>query len=524
MPSDVPRHDPAAVTTAPPPTTFATPQAALRLYRATFDDLTTLDELVALTSADPGIAAEVLRVANSARFVRGDGVRSLREALVVVGLRVVRRIALGVGARETTSRLGLPAALLEAFWWQSSVRAATCATLARGLGVNEDEAFSIGLLQDLGLLILLHEQPDRVAGWPWLFQVDVDARRSLELEFFHDDHARRFAVVAHAWGLPQNIVDAVCAHHDAERLATLPAATAVHARLAAVADVVAAMPVHDPGDEAMHAAIAQLGLRDASATLHELPRCCDETAIALGLTRPTLDVDGLARAALRELVERGQREALRLIALERSIEERLVADEASKRAQAELWKKAYTDPLTGLGNRRAFDEAFERLLSECRRDGLPLSLLVFDVDHFKLVNDRFGHDAGDAVLRAIGAVLVRHTRASDVRARIGGEEFVVLLPGAGEAVGERIAEKIRATTAELNVQHEQHALAVTISAGGRTIPAVGDDLPAAALRAFREADAALYLSKRRGRDRVTWACDDGPSVRGRAPLAQSANM
>jgi diguanylate cyclase (GGDEF)-like protein len=163
-------------------------------------------------------------------------------------------------------------------------------------------------------------------------------------------------------------------------------------------------------------------------------------------------------------------------------------------ANARLAALATTDPLTGLANRRAFDEALAREAALVGRGARPLSLVLLDVDHFKGFNDAFGHPAGDEVLRRVGAVLRSCCRATDVAARTGGEEFAVLLPGTeGEGAG-ALAERLRRAVAA----GPWPLRAVTVSAGVATLGAGGG----AAERLVAAADRALYQAKRDGRNRV----------------------
>jgi diguanylate cyclase (GGDEF)-like protein len=161
--------------------------------------------------------------------------------------------------------------------------------------------------------------------------------------------------------------------------------------------------------------------------------------------------------------------------------------------------RASTDVLTGLPNRRYFDE-FCALLAERRRADDAVGILMVDIDHFKRVNDRFGHDVGDAVLRAVAGVIAGAVRDDDVPARYGGEEFVVLLRNPSGPVALEIAERIRLAIARLDLQ----ALGPgPISASVGAAVQVDADQPIADLLA--DADRALYRAKRAGRDRVVAA-------------------
>jgi diguanylate cyclase (GGDEF)-like protein len=168
------------------------------------------------------------------------------------------------------------------------------------------------------------------------------------------------------------------------------------------------------------------------------------------------------------------------------------------RMQAELSRQAFSDPLTGLPNRRAFTARFDEALARARRQNEPLSLLIFDLDHFKQVNDRHGHAAGDAVLRHVATVVGAASRGEDIFARIGGEEFGCLLPGLDGDAAIAVADRLRAQLAEVPALIGGHMLNVTLSGGLATFPNDGDTWD----RLFSEADARLYRAKQGGRNRV----------------------
>jgi diguanylate cyclase (GGDEF)-like protein len=164
-----------------------------------------------------------------------------------------------------------------------------------------------------------------------------------------------------------------------------------------------------------------------------------------------------------------------------------------------LEAEARVDPLTGLLNRRGFEERIAPLTT---RAGTILTVVVFDLDHFKAINDEHGHEQGDHVLRWVATVLTEQARGADIVARRGGEEFVVLLPRADAAAAHRFAERVRvaldAPAAAARLRHGvPGSLRVTVSAGVASghVPTSVDDLIATA-------DAALYAAKRAGRDRT----------------------
>ncbi len=166
---------------------------------------------------------------------------------------------------------------------------------------------------------------------------------------------------------------------------------------------------------------------------------------------------------------------------------------------AESVEMAITDPLTGLHNRRYMEGHMKTLVSDALRVGRHLSLLVADIDHFKAVNDTYGHDVGDAVLREFALRLKRNTRGVDLACRMGGEEFVIIMPDTDVARAYQIGERLRASVAAENFAVAgETGIRVTASVGIGTLERA-DDTPETV---FKRADNALYAAKRRGRNRV----------------------
>jgi diguanylate cyclase (GGDEF)-like protein len=173
------------------------------------------------------------------------------------------------------------------------------------------------------------------------------------------------------------------------------------------------------------------------------------------------------------------------------------------KAQSDLLRSlVFVDGLTGVANRRRFDEALRDEWQHCRRAGTALTLLMIDIDHFKRYNDRYGHLVGDACLKRIAAVLQAGLRrACDVVARYGGEEFACLLPECDQPAGRAKAGELCAAVAALDIPHADSPTAqrVTLSVGVATLRPNGVNDPTALVAA---ADAALYEAKRAGRNRV----------------------
>ncbi len=176
-----------------------------------------------------------------------------------------------------------------------------------------------------------------------------------------------------------------------------------------------------------------------------------------------------------------------------------------KIAMQDLQEQAITDPLTGLHNARHLREILPREMLRARRKDSPLAAIMIDVDHFKRVNDSLGHEAGDGVLKELGALLKKSIRGSDITCRYGGEEFAIILADATSEGARRRAEDIRAAVKRLELHHGSKPIGdLTVSLGVALFPYHADQ----ATTLLRKADEALYQAKAAGRDRVV-VCDAG---------------
>lgn len=182
----------------------------------------------------------------------------------------------------------------------------------------------------------------------------------------------------------------------------------------------------------------------------------------------------------------------------RDITERRKAERALQEAKTELQTQAHTDPLTGLYNRRFFMQRLAEEGERLRRHSNMLSCLLFDLDHFKKVNDTYGHDAGDAVLKMVSEMTNKATRITDVAARVGGEEFAMLLPETDAQGAVNLANRLRESIANGEVVVNNQRISITASIGIVTVNKLGDNLDAL----LGQADKALYRAKDGGRNMV----------------------
>jgi diguanylate cyclase (GGDEF)-like protein len=184
-----------------------------------------------------------------------------------------------------------------------------------------------------------------------------------------------------------------------------------------------------------------------------------------------------------------------VLAVERAMEKKRLRD-TNQQLMKQLETLSLTDALTQVGNRRAFDQALERESARALRHSHALSLVLLDIDHFKKINDTYGHEGGDEVLRVVAASFAAGLRKGDSLYRYGGEEFVAILPVANLAGGTEVGRRLIGAVAKARVKVGERKVEVTSSAGVACLDAAGGT------EALARADAALYEAKRTGRNRV----------------------
>jgi diguanylate cyclase (GGDEF)-like protein/PAS domain S-box-containing protein len=214
-------------------------------------------------------------------------------------------------------------------------------------------------------------------------------------------------------------------------------------------------------------------------------------------SNPIYDASGTIVAfngIMRDIHERKQYQQ-RLEETNRQLQEQLQENVA---LHALLTEQTLRDPLTGLHNRRYLEETLPRELSRAKRVGYPMALIMVDLDHFKRVNDTYGHPTGDAVLRAMASILLHGAREGDIICRFGGEEFLVALPNMTIERAQTRAKAWQTALGSASIQHGAFSVQITLSAGISAFPDNGADVETL----LHRADEALYRAKANGRNRV----------------------
>jgi diguanylate cyclase len=227
-----------------------------------------------------------------------------------------------------------------------------------------------------------------------------------------------------------------------------------------------------------------------------------ETASAVLVTTMFLSWPALLGYAAAIRINLGSRRAYTLWQQSEQMNKRLEVEILhSKELEAELQRQALTDPLTGLSNRRHYEMLFKREHERCRRHGSVMTLGMIDLDHFKRINDNYGHDVGDQVLKFVAEVMQRPLRHSDILGRFGGEEFILILPDTSLQQAESIAERMRQALEDDGLIQGDALIKITATFGLTQVRPDDVDIQ----DSVRRADEALYQGKRSGRNKVTLA-------------------
>ncbi|MCA9114214.1 MAG: HDOD domain-containing protein [Planctomycetaceae bacterium] len=487
------------------------PSVAVRLLDVSRDPDAEIQDVVAVIRQDPAIAARILKATNSAYFGFRHEVTSIDRAVPLLGTTVVTSLALSFSLVEAAMTTGPMVAHYRNYWMQSVVQGVAAEALCQhskdGL---ECEFFLAGLLTDLGRLAMLKTIPEeyRVV----LEQVEAERMALTEAEQARlgFDHVMISQKLMEKWGLPPSLREAVKLHHStvAELKEHEPDGPRELVRALMLASSMGDFCCGADSGPALNR------LRELSSELYDF----SEEQLQEFILQVRTSLDSAAELFSVNPDEVPEPEDLLAQANEHLAElamrEHMAGSQAAARShQAELEKKelelanhrlqqqAMHDPLTRIYNRQFFDETLGREVDRARREAQPIGVIFCDIDHFKQLNDNYGHRFGDFVLQKVAAAFSAALGKSDVLARYGGEEFVVIVSQPTEKGLARLSERIRAMVQDSVIESEGVQVQVTVSVGA-ALAMPGRDAARLAETLVVEADAAMYDSKRNGRNQV----------------------
>jgi diguanylate cyclase (GGDEF)-like protein len=441
-------------------------------------------------SSDAPLAAKVLNLVNSPYFGMKFKISSVKRAISLMGLNAVKNLALGFSLICNFIPPKKSSFTYSQFWKNSLVGAVAAGELASQLQKEHpEEAFLIGLLQNIGTLILAESYPQEYEKVVEMIDKSKNTIQA-ETEIFGHDHTVVGENLIHQWGLPEFFAAPIRFHHNPyllkhpslqeQSLVDILHLSSLFIELFSSAD----------SHVAVSSIIDYLDACGYSASI-------DTTGITQRISEKTKTIFPLFD------IEIDHNEHIRIIESAKAelsqLSHQLMKQVRKQYDEIEqLAKKAATDGLTRLYNKNHFIETLSREIRRSSRYGTPLSIIMIDIDHFKSINDFYGHLAGDQTLIFIAEKIKEISRRSDYIARFGGEEFVIILPSTPGAEAFLVAERLREAIQSSHVNYRQKNISVTASCGVASLDGRHRfDVDAV----IHMADTALYAAKRLGRNK-----------------------
>jgi diguanylate cyclase (GGDEF)-like protein len=505
------------------------PGVAVRIIELAQDPGIEMGKVAKAISVDPALTIKILRIANSPLYAQRGQSESLRQALVVLGLNATLTLALSfslVKSLRGNKSNGIDYPL---YWRRALLTATSARALADALHETcAEEFFLAGLLQDIGMLALERAIPALYRDTAAL-QQNHAALAEYERGRLGSDHADVGAHALRAWNIPESLCRAIGNSHQitlagvADRGSRLDRAVAL---AGPIADLFLGESSVRPFAETAQRVQRSVGLDNIAfgqilatigAIIPETESLFDTRLLSKQQAHLILDQarEVLMVRSLRVLRDIDGLKPVAEDANSRSLDRHVRSlDQRSRSVDRQVRRvdldETQRDALTGACNRAYLDQFLAREFEQSTRHGSPLSIACADLDNFALINDTYGHQAGDRILETTARILRDNTRETDLIARYGGEEFVLALPGTDAGTARRICERmVKALEA---ARHEIGAadVRITCSIGCAThAPQAGFADPAELIKA---ADRALCAAKSRGRNRAVQFESDLPQT------------
>lgn len=458
------------------------PHVAANLLDAIDDPKTTTDDLLTIISADVGLTAKLISFCNSPSQQRKHPVQTLKQAVVRVGAKRLKMLALSFSLMRTDRKNDFDQ---QTFWTKSLATAITFSEFAKFDGTPAEEAFLFGLVANVGemAMSLSSEEYRCEHQRPTLISTDELER---ETNLFGIDRFEVGKILLERWNFPSNICEEL--GKLSGDLSGDQSAIQKYLLVSKVAATLYGKTDDEYNKLAFTSATAHYNASndEIADAIQRLAVQWDDYAELLGLNaKLDVDVSVLEQKAKAKLLE-----------ISLHTEEEL---EETRERHCQLERESMQDDLTKIKNRRAYVIETGECLTRAKDERKPFAIMVLDVDFFKLVNDTYGHAAGDEVLKAIGVCLQNNCRSHDEVYRIGGEEFTIVLYDCTREQAALVAERFRKAVESLKITvGDEQDISVTASLGvswAATVTEVKVD------SYFERADEMLYEAKNSGRNR-----------------------
>ena len=477
------------------------PAVVMKVIDASKDPDIGLAEVSEIISADPALSAKLLKIANSPLYSLRRTIHNLREALTLLGLNASLTIALSFTLVKSLKGDKPKKTDQDMFWRRSLLSAAIARHMGYKLGLpNLEDLFLTSLLQDLGILVL--ECVDTS------FYQDYDSKSMahndrilLEENKLQVDHAAIGAWLLQSWRLPEKLYTAVLNSHQARVYDAEAPDAELFQQCINLASNIADIWLSEQQSDLLRGnlphikAILKIEDQEFEDFIEDINELLPEVSSLFEITISDKETrDRVLDEARELLLERN------LKVIKQSEQDRRQL-EAMEEKHKDLEDEARRDPLTGLFHRKYFEHLLEEEFENANLNRWPLTVAFIDLDNFKEVNDEHGHLIGDQVLREIASYFSSHIRQTDILARYGGDEFILMLPGSTSEVAENMLTRLlKELRNDYKEDSNQSPVKQTVSIGLAT-HIDGNDF--ANIKDFlNAADEALYKVKETGRDNL----------------------
>ena len=481
------------------------PAIAVRILEAVKKDEASFDELAKIISSDPALSAKILKVTNSSFYTLPQKIDSIPKALGVLGTNTLKNIALSFVIAKDLRGPSEGGFDFDFFWKRALTAAVSADLLSAAISDKNEDTFVTALLQDVGIVIMyLCKTRD------YLRVMDEKIASSLTIEeaekkIFNFDHQELGSEVLKHWGIPETIYGPVRYHHEYN---DIPQNLQVASNLLLLSDKMSSV-YHGTRSAEKFQDIKNIIYKEYGIEEENLESLIDSVAERCVEIFSFFEIDPGNMKPFSQILQEANKELGKLnLTYEQLIVELKQANEKAeklaqglKKANEKLREMALRDGLTGLYNHRYFQDNLDNELSRSKRYKNPFSLIMLDLDHFKRINDTYGHPVGDIVLKEVSKVIKEIIRESDTAARYGGEEFAIILPETELKGAAIVAERIRGAVELLDVDASGSNLTVTISIGVTCYQNSMGSIEKSEIIAA--ADSALYDSKKAGRNKVS---------------------
>jgi diguanylate cyclase (GGDEF)-like protein len=480
------------------------PVIAIKILELVRKDDFSFRDIAQIIETDPALVAKILKLANSPYYGLTRKVNNIEMAVSILGTHAVKNIALSFvicAELKSNEDKGFDFDL----FWRRAITAAVAAELTASLvGLKSQDIFVTALLQDIGI-IALH------ASCPGEYQLAMKENLAsqkplyiIERRFFGFDHQELGAELLSNWRLPEEIYIPIRHHHQNT---PLPDQYRKQTEILKLSDHLSSVYHGNRSVEKIRMVTSNLSTNfgiqgdDVDRLIDEVASKSIEILSSFDITPGAMKPFSLIlQEANEELANLNTSYEMLVIELKQAKEKAEKLAKELHSTNEKLHELASCDALTGLYNHRFFQEAIDNELNLAKHCKKEFSLIIFDIDHFKKVNDTYGHPIGDRVLIAVSRAAERSLRETDIIARYGGEEFAVILPETDFTAAKAIAERLCKDIERLDINVDGITIKATVSVGftsyRHSIKIQEKDT------IIKMADSALYIAKQSGRNRV----------------------